>query len=181
MAVARHVNSRRSRPKPNERVTSRKVEAFDFAEEPKGEKKRAKTAVRVGKRSRIHGDFVSPDRKAKSTDRRRSRCKCCVVRIFGYFAAHDVNVGFRPYTSQATGPSRWRMNASMLRASPGGGRVVDVQPAAGACLSDAGGLPAVLEVPVPRLGVAVPAGVVHADDAVKDRAHEEGGPAASRP
>jgi flagellin-like protein len=85
-----------NRPKPNDRVTSRKVEAFDFAEEPKGEKKRAKTAVRVGKRSRIHGDFVSPDRKAKSTDRRRSRCKCCVVRIFGYFAAHDVNVGFRP-------------------------------------------------------------------------------------
>jgi len=46
---------------------------------------------------------LSPDRKAKSANRRRSRCKRRVVRMDGYFAAHDTNVGIRPYSNAETG------------------------------------------------------------------------------
>src|SRR5215470_17553268 len=55
------------------------------------------------------------------------------------------------------------------------GRAVEVQPADGAELPVARGLPAVLDLPVRGLGPAVPTGVVHADHAVEDRADEEGG------
>ena len=37
-----------SRPNPNERVTNRKVEAFDFAERSNGEEKPPRTAARAG-------------------------------------------------------------------------------------------------------------------------------------
>ena len=48
-------------------------------------------------------------------------------------------------------------------------------------LPAAGGLPAVLGLPVPGLGRTIPARVVHPDDAVADRADEEGGADAARP
>ena len=82
-------------PKPNKRVTSRKLDAF-ISQKGRKAKETSKNCLSSREAARIHGDFVSPDRKAKSANRRRSRCKCRVVRMFGYFAAHDVNVGFRP-------------------------------------------------------------------------------------
>ena len=60
-----------------------------------------KTDFRAGNRPGVHGDFVSPDRKARSTHRWRRRYKCRVAKIFGYFATHDVNVGFRPTRGRA--------------------------------------------------------------------------------
>src|SRR5262245_24686594 len=45
--------------------TSRK--ASYFAEEPKGEMETGKSTARTGKRPRIQGDFVSPDRKENSS------------------------------------------------------------------------------------------------------------------
>jgi hypothetical protein len=58
-SLAQEAQTQQSRHRPQS-------SGLHFAEAPKGEKKPGKTAARTGNRSCIHGDFVSPDQKAKS-------------------------------------------------------------------------------------------------------------------
>src|SRR5262249_48530077 len=97
-------------PKPNIRVTSRKVEVLDFADRPKGEAKKAES--RVEWRAPIGDEFVATDAKAKSSEA-KSRVNFHLTHLHSqfqarYFVAGDTNVGFGPCHWCAIRP-KWRI------------------------------------------------------------------------
>ena len=67
----------------------------DFAEVPKGEKKRLRRAVRAWKWPQIPRDFVSQTRKRNSPSVDAGR-KCQTRQNFFYFAPGNMIVGLRP-------------------------------------------------------------------------------------
>ena len=64
---------------------------------------RAERRKEISKNRRSNREAASDSRlfrivgpKSAIADRRRSRCKCRMIKMFGYFAVHDMDVGFGP-------------------------------------------------------------------------------------
>src|SRR5450755_378100 len=99
----------RTRPKPNIRVTSRKVAA---SISQKRQKAKRKTPNRTGgsePRPRIRADFVAPHAKAKSSGAESAESAVHswladpVSQLWAhYFAPGDTSVGLRPSSSSLT-------------------------------------------------------------------------------
>ncbi len=95
-----------TRNRPNNRATSRKVADPHFAEQPKGEMRPFRRGRQGRRTAQIRGDFVPPNGKAKSLMVPRTYRGPVVFagkwfkwfsgKVFSYFAAHDMNVEFRP-------------------------------------------------------------------------------------
>jgi hypothetical protein len=90
-------------PKPNTRVTKGKLSRCHFAVGAKGGMKPLKTSLRHRRTARIRGDFVAPQRNAKSPTMSRehresseSVHKASTNKDFRYFALGSTTVGFRP-------------------------------------------------------------------------------------
>jgi hypothetical protein len=89
------------------------TEGRHFAFQAEGEMKPLKTGLRRRRTARIRGDFVAPDRNAKSPtmsrEHREPRMpvhKASFNKDFRYFALGDTSVGFRPI--EAAGEPKYR-------------------------------------------------------------------------